>query len=106
MKRTLNDILTEDFNEVSEREIEEMYKEMLDDCYPEIDICGYKYSPSNALESVDPVAFNCGLNDYTSSDFVEVIMGKEVKYYTTSDYDDAVEMFEDQEEEEEEEENE
>ena len=43
---------------------EELYDEMLDECYEEIEICGYSYSPSLVLYRVDEVAYRCGMNDY------------------------------------------
>ncbi len=48
-------------------QLEDAYENMLDDCYDEVDICGYKYNPSRALKETDPIAFNCGLADYKSS---------------------------------------
>ena len=45
----------------------EYYNDMLDECYGEVDICSYKWSPSIALERIDPVAYNCGFNDYKDS---------------------------------------
>ena len=43
---------------------EEAYNEMLDECYEDADICGFKYSPSEALKKVDPIAYRCGLLDW------------------------------------------
>lgn len=43
------------------------YDEWLDECYGDVDICGYKYSASRALEEVDPVAYRCGFSDYLDS---------------------------------------
>lgn len=34
-----------------------------------VSIAGYTYAPSYALESLDPVAYRCGLNDYADSMF-------------------------------------
>ena len=44
----------------------EQYEEMLNE---QGDICiGYlRYSPSHVLKEVDPVAYDCGLNDYIDS---------------------------------------
>ena len=52
---------------ISEYEAEERYIQMLDDCHDEVDVCGYKYAPSDALKSLDPIAYRCGFNDYVSS---------------------------------------
>lgn len=40
------------------------YDDMLDECYPEVDICGYTYAPSVALYRTDPIAYNCGRSDW------------------------------------------
>ena len=52
---------------MNEREIEEMFDEMLDDCYGEIDICGMKWWASTVLKRVDPIAYRCGVSDFESS---------------------------------------
>lgn len=52
----------------SEYDARKDYDDMLDDCYPGVDICGYKYSPSYALKAVDPIAYDCGFNDWLSSE--------------------------------------
>ena len=46
---------------------EDVYDEMLDECYEEIEICGLKYSPSVALYRVDEVAYNEGKSEYFDS---------------------------------------
>ena len=46
---------------------EDVYDEMLDECYEEIEICGYSYAPSIALYRVDKIAYQCGMNDYYDS---------------------------------------
>lgn len=52
---------------LTDRELEELYDSMLDNCYETIDICGLSYTPSMALKAVDKVAYNVGLTDYISS---------------------------------------
>lgn len=54
------------FEVISEREAEERYEQMIDDCHEEVEVCGYNYSPSYVLKSVDPTAFRCGFSDYCS----------------------------------------
>lgn len=48
-------------------EIDDMYHDMLDECYEPVNICGYEYPAGKALEAVDPVAYRCGRADYESS---------------------------------------
>lgn len=58
-----------------ERYDEDDYRELLDDIYGGVEIAGLTYSTSDALESVDPVAFRCGFSDAQ-------------EYYYTVDHED------------------
>lgn len=51
----------------SERELHDMYDEMLDEIYGLINICGYEYDASLALKNIDEVAYRCGFNDYVDA---------------------------------------
>lgn len=46
---------------------EELYADMLDDCYGECEIAGMTFSTSRALKELDPTAFRCGMVDYIDS---------------------------------------
>jgi predicted nuclease with TOPRIM domain len=46
--------------EIDESYHEESYRDMLDDCYPEL----FNMQPSRILEECDPIAYKCGLSDY------------------------------------------
>ena len=46
---------------------DEQYSSMLDECYDEVDVCGYKYDPSHALRLLDPTAYRCGFVDWLDS---------------------------------------
>lgn len=52
---------------VTEREAQEMFNEMLDECYEEIRFGELSYLPSDVLESTDPIAYRVGVNDYIDS---------------------------------------
>jgi hypothetical protein len=43
------------------------FEDIIDDMYPEVDICGIKFSPGHALRTLDEVAFDQARNDYTDS---------------------------------------
>jgi len=43
---------------------EEMYRQMLDDCYPKVNACGYEYYPSTAIEALDPIVYRASMLDY------------------------------------------
>ena len=51
---------------ISEDEAYSRYDEMLDECHPEVSVCGFTYSPSHALKELDPIAYRCGFSDYCS----------------------------------------
>lgn len=53
-------------------ELEDMYEEMLDDCYEPVSICGYNYNQGHALRNLDPTAFRCGVCDWESEEFDEI----------------------------------
>ena len=71
-------------------EIEEAFKEFLDALHGDIHICGYDYPASEALESVDPVAFRCAEADYISEYWhgVRDETGRIVGYIQDSNLDD------------------
>lgn len=52
-------------------DLEKQYEEMLSEVYGTIQICGYDYDAADALKSVDPTAFRCGLSDF-SAEYIEV----------------------------------
>lgn len=52
---------------ITENMDDNVYDEVLDECYEEINICGLYYNASLALFQVDPVAYECGKNDYYNS---------------------------------------
>tara|TARA_B100001996_G_C18632819_1_gene582460 strand:- start:571 stop:801 length:231 start_codon:yes stop_codon:yes gene_type:complete len=74
---------------VNEVMLKEWYDDMLDECYPEVEIMGIKYSPSVALFRIDPIAYQVGMNDYEST------LRADFEY----DHDDTLQkLFEDEEE--------
>lgn len=56
---------------LSDRELFERYDEMLDECYGETAIGGYKYATSHALRLVDPTAYHCGFNDWLDNELTD-----------------------------------
>ena len=46
--------------DIDSQEFEEMYEQMLDDCYEEIKIGSLTFSPSQILKECDPIAYRCG----------------------------------------------
>ena len=46
---------------------EEMFEELLDECYPEIQIGCCTFSPSQVMKELDPVCFNIGVTENLDS---------------------------------------
>lgn len=56
---------------IDNAELTETYNDMLD-CYGMVNVCGYEYYPSIALERLDPIAYRCGYSDYTDSLYTDL----------------------------------
>jgi hypothetical protein len=52
---------------ITEAQAEEMFRDMLDECYGEIEVCGIAFEPSHILEKCDPIAYRVYMSDYISS---------------------------------------
>jgi hypothetical protein len=48
-------------------EIEQQFKDYLDDCYPPVKFGDMEYLPSYALQELDPIAYRVWLSDYEAS---------------------------------------
>lgn len=53
--------------ELDPDDYEDEYISLLDEEYPDVDICGYSWSPVYILMEMDPTAFRNGLLDYVDS---------------------------------------
>ena len=45
-------------------ELEELYKDFIDETTEPVKIWGMEYSPSQVLQDVDPIAYRVGFNDW------------------------------------------
>lgn len=52
---------------MSDYEIEQAYKDMLDEVYGTVIIAGTEFDTSRALQELDPIMYNEGLLDYTDA---------------------------------------
>jgi hypothetical protein len=48
-------------------DVEQIYRDMLDESGPEVHVAGLSFMPSRVVEELDPVAFRCGVCDYVDS---------------------------------------
>lgn len=46
----------------------ERLDDMLNECYSTITICGMEFSPADILAELDPVAYQCAVNDMEPED--------------------------------------
>jgi len=85
------EFLEENVTGHSEKEMEETFDAMLDECHKPYTVGGCTYDPSDILRNVDPTAYRCGFNDYTA-EYVEV--GN--VFYEESEIDKAWDFFEEE----------
>lgn len=52
---------------MNDYEIEQAYKDMLDEVYGTVIIAGTEFDTSRALQELDPIMYNEGLLDFTDS---------------------------------------
>lgn len=52
---------------VYDNELEGRYEEYLDEIHGVISVCGIDYDAGRAFRQLDPVAFECGLNEWIDS---------------------------------------
>lgn len=50
--------------QITRWELEELFKNMLDEVEEPIKLMGSEYAPSVVLKEVDPIAYRCALADY------------------------------------------
>lgn len=64
---------------ITEKELQDQFIELLNDCNDLIKIGNLTYEAGYALQKLDPTAFRCGLNDFIdnqlSDDIIEEIDG-------------------------------
>ena len=67
-------LLADNCEEISEDDLTERFQEMLDECYPEIEICGMTYNQGEAFKLLDPVAFELAASEYVDQEIGETII--------------------------------
>jgi hypothetical protein len=45
-------------------QLEELYKDLINDVEPMVKIFGMEYEPARVLQEIDPIAFRVGFNDW------------------------------------------
>jgi hypothetical protein len=90
--------------ELTPVDLEQRYREMLDDCYPEVKIGYGRYLPSKIIEELSPTDFRCGVVDYTDSLVSDFSISDEIdgEHYDYEEVGEIIAEVEDEEEAEEE----
>lgn len=81
----------EEYNDVTYEEIEDNFKDMLDECYEPVELAGMTIVASD-MKDIDPIMFRCSCADYSSEEYEE----HEDKYYLKDDYNCAMDLYENQ----------
>ena len=86
-------------------DLEELYRDMIDECEPVVKVGGLSFTPSRIIEELDPIAFSCGVNDYADSLIGETISEEMIdgEYYNLDEVNDIRDEIESELDEEEEE---
>jgi hypothetical protein len=80
---------------IQDHELEEQYRNMLDEVHGTVKIAGYDYCTSQALEDIDPVAFRCGLVDYISAELDDRLVEVDGEYYERYEWEQYQSELED-----------
>lgn len=58
----------------SDYQLDQMFRDYLDECHEDIEIFGCKYLPSRTLYEVDPVAYREHFNNWLDMELTEEIL--------------------------------
>ena len=74
---------------------EEMFEDLLDECYPEVKVGNCTFSPSQVMKELDPVCFNIGVTENLDS-LVEddQLYEYDGDYYALNDIDKMLDELE------------
>lgn len=76
-------------------DLEQLYRDMLDEYEPEVRVGGLSFCASRIVEELDPVAFRCGVCDYADSLVNESITEEiEGNHYDLKEAEEIVEEVE------------
>jgi hypothetical protein len=84
-------------------DLEELYRDMIDECEPVVKVGGLSFTPSRIIEELDPIAFRCGVSDYADSLIGETLSDEiDGEYYNLDEVNDIRDEIESELDEEEE----
>lgn len=68
-------------------DIDQRYRDFLDEIYPEVKIGDSRYSPSRIVEELSPTDFRCGKVDWIDSEIKNGVLSEEIdgEYYNAEE---------------------
>lgn len=66
----IDEVLSDLIDELSDDE--EGYDDWLDEIYGEVTMGSHSWSPSKVLQEMDPIAYRCGIDDYTNGYYRDI----------------------------------
>jgi hypothetical protein len=79
-------------NQLTDRDLHEMYDEMLNDVYGECEVAGMKYETAYVLKDLDPVAYRVGFNDWLDAELTDGNLFQDSKTYEIYSSDEEEEV--------------
>jgi len=74
---------------------EELFEEILDECYPEVRVGGCSFSPSDVMKELDPTAFRIGIQENLDSLTEDCqLYESEGEHYTIFDIEEMLDEIE------------
>lgn len=71
-----------DLEELGDEQLEEMFDNILDDCYPKCKILSYEYNTSRALKTIDPITYRCEFANWLDGELRDDrLFEQDGKYY-------------------------
>lgn len=56
---------------LTDHELDQLYRDFLDECYGNVTIAGLEYATSRALLECDPTAYRCGFADWLDAELAD-----------------------------------
>jgi hypothetical protein len=98
MRERFDEILAERCaDELDALDMDERYKNMLDDCCEPCKVGYITFDPSRVLEELDPIAYSCGFNDYVGNEESEGVVEEiDGEYYDAGEVQGIRDEIEDE----------
>ncbi len=93
IQKYIEQIETSDIRSIDDQELEEYYHQMLNEIYDTVTIGCSTFDPADILKELDPIAYNVGFSDYTSSQCEDQYYEINGAYYPQDEVDSLIESI-------------